>query len=423
MASIANDPGGRRRIQFVAGDQRRRTIRLGKVSKKSAEEICRKVERLNAAKIMRQPIDDDVARWVSELDVVLYDKLVAVGLVQKRTSLTLRTFLDSYVDTRSDVKESTTIVYGHTRRCLIDFFGADKALREITAGDADEWRIWLGEHEKLADNTVARRCGIGKQFFRAALRKGLIRQNPFADLKAGIRKNTGRHCFISREDAAKVFDACPDAQWRLLFALSRYGGLRCPSEHLALRWGDVDWARSRIRVTSPKTAHHEGKGSRWIPIFPELRPHLEAAWEAAEPDTEWVIARYRDANQNLRTTFEKIIRRAGLEPWPKLFQNLRATRETELAQTFPLHVVCEWIGNSAAIAAKHYLQVTDEHFDQAAQNPAQQTAATPRSGPQAESAAPRKTLDLPGIALPCDIVQTVGVGDTGLEPVTPSLSS
>ena len=53
---------------------------------------------------------------------------------------------------------------------------------------------------------------------------------------------------------------------------------------------------------------------------------------------------------------------AGLQRWPKLFQNLRSTRETELAEDFPMHVVCPWIGNSQPIAAKHYLQVTDDHF-------------------------------------------------------------
>jgi hypothetical protein len=141
--------------------------------------------------------------------------------------------------------------------------------------------------------------------------------------------------------------------------------MRCPSEHLALRWGDVDWEHNRMTVRSPKTEHYEGKGSRLVPIFPELLPYLRDAFELAEPGTEFVIARCRDGNVNLRTQFERIIRRAGLQPWPKLFHNLRATRETELAESFPLHVVCAWIGNSQATAAKHYLQVTDEHFDRA----------------------------------------------------------
>jgi len=49
-----------------------------------------------------------------------------------------------------------------------------------------------------------------------------------------------------------------------------------------------------------------------------------------------------------------------------MFQNLRSTRETELAETFPIHVVTAWLGNSPEIARKHYLQVTNEHFVRAA---------------------------------------------------------
>jgi hypothetical protein len=105
-------------------------------------------------------------------------------------------------------------------------------------------------------------------------------------------------------------------------------------------------------------------------LFPELLPHLQQAFDKAEPGTEFVITRFREANQNLRTQLSKFIKRAGLEPWPKLFHNLRSTQETELAETYPLHVVCSWIGNSQPIAAKHYLQVTDDHFAIAASDPA-----------------------------------------------------
>jgi len=52
-------------------------------------------------------------------------------------------------------------------------------------------------------------------------------------------------------------------------------------------------------------------------------------------------------------------------------------------------VVCKWIGNSAAIAATHYLQLTDEHFaratrenstSEAAQNPTQKLQESARNG-------------------------------------------
>ncbi len=96
---------------------------------------------------------------------------------------------------------------------------------------------------------------------------------------------------------------------------------------------------------------------------------------------------WRYSNQDLANRFRRIIRRAGLDPWPKPFQDLRSTRETELAEEFPLHVVCAWIGNSQAIAAKHYLQVTDEHFRQAA------GAAPAPSAPAPQPALPPDLAD------------------------------
>lgn len=69
----------------------------------------------------------------------------------------------------------------------------------------------------------------------------------------------------------------------------------------------------------------------------------------------------------LRKQLETGIRRAGLTAWPKLWINLRSSRETDLADRFPLHAVVKWIGNSEAIAGRHCLQVTDEHFEAAAQ--------------------------------------------------------
>lgn len=392
MASITRESNGRRTIQFVGSDGKRRSIRLGKLSQRLAEAIKFRVEQLIAAKLSGHAVDADTARWIAELDQGIADKLARVGLVLMRERATLGAFLDAYIARRVDVKPSTQLQYQQVRRNLVDYFGSTKPLRDITAGDADNWRLHL-IGKGLADNTVRRRCGRAKHFFTAAARKGLVSSNPFADLKSAVSGNAERLYFVTRDETQRVLDACPDAQWRLLFALSRYGGLRCPSEHLSLRWGDVDWERGRITVPSPKTEHHPGGESRVIPLFPELRPYLDEAFDLAEPETEYVITRYRHRNSNLRTQLQRIIRRAGLEPWPKLFQNLRSTRETELAEKFPLHVVCAWIGNSQPVAVKHYLQVTDEHFARAAkggaksgakavQNPVQQTAARHRTETQ-----------------------------------------
>jgi len=282
MASISKDKNGNRTIQFVAGDRKRRSIRLGKMPVKGANTIKAHVEALNSANIAGHAWDPKLAEWVAKLEEWLYDKLARVGLVPKRTAAeqaTLAYFLDSYIASRGDVKPATTIVYGHTRRCLVEYFGANKPLEEITLADADDWRRWLASNQGLAENTVRRRCGIARQFFRVAERRRLIVESPFADLKGvSVKSNRSRDYFVTRAEAAKVLDACPDNEWRLIFALSRYGGLRCPSEHLVLTWRDVDWDNSRITIRSPKTEHHDGQGIRVIPLFPELRPYLDEAF-------------------------------------------------------------------------------------------------------------------------------------------------
>ncbi len=195
----------------------------------------------------------------------------------------------------------------------------------------------------------------------------LIPVNPFGKLISSPVGNEARQYFVTQDETDKVLDAAPDAEWRLLIALSRYGGLRCPSEHLSLRWDDVDWANNRLHVTSPKTEQHPGHETRLAPLFPELRPYLEAVWDAAEPGAEFVITRYRGRGSNLRTQLSRIVKRASVQPWPRIFHNTRATRQTELEETFPAHVVCKWIGNSPQVARAHYLQVTDEHFERAIQ--------------------------------------------------------
>lgn len=438
MASVSNDPGGRRRILFVDAERKRRCIRLGKVTAKQAETVRLHVEHLAYAKTTGTAPDGDTARWVASLADEVYAKLAAVGLVTPRQGAgpgeTLGPFLDAYfAERRVTRKAGTLIVWRQTRRCLIDYFGDGKPLKDITPGDADAWREHLlsapGAREKvptpLSVNTVRRRCGLAKQFFRAAVRRRLIPENPFDAVDTTVRGNRAKDYFVSREEAAKVLDACPDAEWRLLFAFSRFGGLRCPSEHLALKWGDIDWERGRIRVTSPKTAHHDGKAERIIPLFPELRPLLEAAFDAAPEGSEYVVTRWRDVGTNRRTHLLRIIRKAGLTPWPKLFHNLRASRQTELAAEYPIHVVCEWIGNTQAVAKEHYLRVTDADYDRAtsgpnraAQNPAQYPPGSGRKGPYQATGGNEKTPGLPGVPTPYDAVRCTSVGAAGFEPAT-----
>ena len=220
----------------------------------------------------------------------------------------------------------------------------------------------------LADNTVRRRCGIAKQFFRGGLRKRLITENPFAEMLSlsGSGESVTQTISSRGDETSKTLDACPDAQWRLLFALSRFGGLRCPSEHLALRWDDIDWERNRITIHSSKTEHHKDGGVRQVPIFPELRPYLEEVFDHAEPGSEYVITRYRKSNVNLRTQLLKIIGRAGLVPWPSWANHRDHPGHRVGFSGWPEYKVCKWLGHTKLVAEKHYWQVTNKELQRAA---------------------------------------------------------
>ena len=437
MATILDRGDGRRAIQFESIDGQRRTVGLGKCPKRDAESVRSYLETILTSKMSGRAVTQETAEWIGSLNPKLADKLTKFGLIEAAASeqsvaaQTLAGYVTDYIAKRIDTKPATLIVYRRCLNLLAEYFKA-KRLDELTAADAKDFARWMRTKptRPLAENTARRMMGFARQFLNDAVERELIGKNPFLarDIKVSIRGNAERFHFISREDAAKVLEACPDVQWRLIFALSRFGGLRCPSEHLALKWGDVDWLNNRVRVPSPKTEHHEGKGERMLPLFPELRPHLEAAFDEAPEGTEFVITRYRDATQNMRTQFNRIVRSAGLTPWDKPFHNLRATRQTELSDEFPEHVVCQWLGNSQAVATKHYLHTTDEHFTKATTDcsaaPAlHYPAETLRTASQLPLTRNEQTPVLQGFAVACDSVRISKVDDIGLEPTTSTMST
>jgi len=441
MASVVNEGGGRRMIQLSPGEHADRPrIRFGKASARQAATAKLHVEKLVAAKGVGGALEPETVAWLNGLPPAIRRRLERIGLLSARARgdvPTLGDWLRTYTGGRGDVKAATQTVYGHTRRNLLAFFGAGKRLEEITRGDVDAFRVYLTTGEKLAENTARRRIRIARQFFRAAIRRKLLADNPFDGQSTSLFRNRKREYFVSRAQAESILNACPDPRWRLVFALCRWGGLRCSSEIVALKWPDVDWERMRLTVHATKTERRDGAGVRQLPIFEELYPHLLAAYEAAEPGAVYCCPQYDNANQMYRKGLLAMLRAARVEAWPKLAQNCRASRESELVAEHPLHVVCEWLGNSPVVAAQHYLQTTDADFERAAAKPLASGAKSGadsgashselgRTAPQAGAGGPQESPVLLGVshgAGECGAVQNAPVGRSGLEPLTSCVSS
>lgn len=164
-------------------------------------------------------------------------------------------------------------------------------------------------------------------------------------------------------------------------------------------------------------------------MFPELRKPLLDLFTEAEPGSDWVITRYRGGATNLRTQFKRILEAAGIEPWPRLFQNLRASRATELAHQFPGYVAAEWLGHSEEIADEHYRQVLDSDFARAiseptpsaARNPARLDSVSARNSKNDENQGARNHSDLPSDSDTHEDTQDCLMGAPGFEPGTKGL--
>ncbi len=394
MASIAYEGKKGERARLVYRDEagKQQSLRLGRCSKGSATRALAGFERVLEAKRLGCTMHPDGVSWLAGLDNRVYARVVALGLCQPREGAVVRTLgalLDQF-DATAAVKAGTRTTYLQALSMLREHFGERKPIDAITPADADTWRKAIAEPVKVKDTdgkettktlasaTVAKRVRVAKAVFAKAVRWGWIASNPFAHLRAGSQSNPDRAHYVEPKTIRAILAACPDDEWRAIIALSRYAGLRCPSEIVALRWGDVNWERGRLMVRSVKTEGHEGHAVRVVPIAPELRPILQDLFDRAEVGVEAVVPRLRDPAMNLRTQFERIISKAGVKPWPRLFHNMRASRATEWAAQYPARDVAAWLGHSPLIAAQHYLQAQDVYMDlaagagEAAANPATQ---------------------------------------------------
>ena len=242
---------------------------------------------------------------------------------------------------------------------------------QLTQEDALKYYEYI--QRIYARQTWGRRIKHIKTMFDLAVSLKWIEQNPFAKFKGSSQLARTRDFFVSSELSEKVLRVCPDARWRLLFTFARWGGLRMPSEVTYLRWSDILWKEDKIRICVPKKTSRfdEERGifaQRYIPIFPEIRMALKEYrrkyGKKSQPDA--LLFPELDGSDSssalIRKQFTHILKKGGIPVWPKLFNNLRATRDTELQEVYPLHKVCAWMGHTAEVSLRHYTQMREEDF-------------------------------------------------------------
>ncbi len=110
----------------------------------------------------------------------------------------------------------------------------------ITSGDVADYKAWLLTDDRtgkrphmrrgLPPATVAKHLGIAAAVFHDAVRRKLLSDNPFRDVRCPSQVNRERQAYVPVEVVERLIEQAPNAEWRLLLAMSRYLGVRVPSE-------------------------------------------------------------------------------------------------------------------------------------------------------------------------------------------------
>ncbi len=360
MASVSKRPNGRRRVHFTGLNGKRQTIYLGKISQRQAERFCKRVEDLLACRLMGEPVDYDTAEWVGKLAPGMHSKLAACGLATLRQ---VRTLGDLVRDFRKSINVATTTCR-HIRVVtdnLLSCFGKDRELLSITKADAREFRTWLAKSGDvkggpLALTTVSRRVRRVKQVFKHAVDREWLKKSPFADQAGWNETNQEAYFDISRPLIDRILAEISDPAFRAIVCLARFGGLRCPSEVLPLEWTAVNWKTLALTVKAVKTGV-----IRPVPLFPEVHDALNPLWEAAAEGETLIFPGHQMSGAALTKKLRKACEAAGVNLWRRPWQNMRATRVTELLEEYPIQTVAAWLGHSPKVALDHYAQVVKEH--------------------------------------------------------------
>ena len=372
MASLFKEQGAWV-AQFSDGNGQRPRVRLGKMCKKAAETIRSRIEEIISCRLAGLPLSSETSVWLGNLPDDMLVKLSKAKLITIQNH-TLGKLWETFRKQKKDVKASTLAVYDYVEHRLFSFFDREINLRKLTKEHFEQWKMFLRSDycnprtgKPLVEATVAGSITKVKAVFNWAIKEKWITkdQDPLQGVRRGSFINRDKDREITMVEYYRLLDASPCQDWRVIIALARIGALR-PCEILPLRWADVKWETHRLLVKSTKTERYEGKESREVPLFPELRVELERLFQDTSSEgKELVINRYRPG-QNLGTTFSDIVQKAGLEPIPRPFDNMRASRSTEVYAEHGAFLESKWIGHSSKIAKNCYLQIRESDIERAA---------------------------------------------------------
>ncbi len=299
----------------------------------------------------------------AKLDELLVDE--RRGLVKRmRSGVTFEVAANEWIrhgENERDLKPSTMRDYRSALNLhLVPAFG-NRRLEEITSQELERW---LGNYVRTTGKARQARklLAILHGVFERAARVWPITHNPARLVeKPRVRYDRTNFDFFSPEEVWSLARAATSERDRALFLTAAFAGLR-RGECIALRWRDIDFVRSSLRVqqsvsgtviTTPKSGH-----GRVVPMAQDLARVLAQLSQRdlfSGPDSLVfcsVTGGIIDGSA-LRRRYKKALDDAGLRELR--FHDLRHTFGSLAIQHASIIQVQAWLGHADVKTTARYL--------------------------------------------------------------------
>jgi integrase len=232
--------------------------------------------------------------------------------------LLLSDFVETWRSTKTSASGKTLATYrSQLKNHILPHFGG----RKLTAVSTSDIRNWVAQLEKtgIGSVTIRQSYRLLHQIFESALVDELIVRNPATGVRLpkGSKKKLGA---LSVPEVQALADEC--GKYSLLVKFLALTGMRV-NEALAIRIGDLDFAKSQVHVSRTWTSTESGKrilGAtktrevRNVPLAKDLQVHLEAAAAGKLPE-DWLFTGLNgdalDYGYFRRAHFEPAVKRLG----------------------------------------------------------------------------------------------------------------
>ena len=274
----------------------------------------------------------------------------------------------AHAERRGRKKSTLSNIESEVRVHLVPFF-ASRSFGSIRSEDVLDLVAVLedkGLSPKSIHNVIATLSGLFK--FAKAPQRRWAAENPCEGLELPAIPGSEEIRFLTLEEVDALVDNAPKGMFhaldRAMYRTAAMTGLR-KGELLALRWRDVDWPASRIRVRQNWVLGEFGtpkskRSTRSVPMADEVGGELERLFKQSrwQGDDDLVFAHPVTGEPlykpGILRRMRKALRAAKLDESHR-FHDLRHTFGTRMAAAgVPMRTFQEWMGHRDLATTQRY---------------------------------------------------------------------